>query len=78
MLVMNCQYLKVTKEQGTNYVLGPPSVPRNISNKKRKLERIVSLEELSLATTMHFKIKVVYVLYKAINTLCVATLALCL
>jgi hypothetical protein len=74
---MNCKYLGVTKEQGTNYVLRPPPVLRNILDKERKLEKVVSLEELSLAMTMHFKIKAVYVLSKVINTLCVVTLALC-
>jgi hypothetical protein len=61
----------VTKEQGTNYVLEPPLVPRSISDKERKLERVVSLEELSLAMTiMHVEIEVAYALYKTINTLC--------
>jgi hypothetical protein len=35
-----------------------------------KLERTISLEDLSLTTIVHLKIEVVWALYNAINTLC--------
>jgi hypothetical protein len=49
-----------------------PLVTRSISKKERKgkLEKVISLEKPSLATTKHFKIKVAYVFCKVIDTLC--------
>jgi len=49
----------VTKGKRTNHVPKPPLVAQSIFERKRngKLERTLSLEEASLATTMCFKIE---------------------
>jgi hypothetical protein len=58
--------------KGTNYVPKPSLVASNILEEERegKLERSINLEEFSPTTTIHFKIKTDYTLYKVTNTFC--------